>query len=71
MLGTIQERNNAPKIEAEMKKSCSELELMELPLNQILGGDCDEVMDSLPENSVDLIFADPPYNLQLKKELLQ
>lgn len=40
-----------------------------LPLNQILSGDCVEVMNSLPEESVDLIFADPPYNLQLKGEL--
>ncbi|MBN7786376.1 site-specific DNA-methyltransferase [Ponticoccus gilvus] len=40
-----------------------------LPLNQILAGDCIEVMNSLPEGSVDLIFADPPYNLQLKGEL--
>ena len=40
-----------------------------LPLNQILGGDCVEVMQSLPEASVDLIFADPPYNLQLKGDL--
>ena len=40
-----------------------------LPLNQILGGDCIEIMNSLPEGSVDLIFADPPYNLQLKGDL--
>ena len=40
-----------------------------LPLNQILGGDCIEEMRRLPEASVDLIFADPPYNLQLKGEL--
>lgn len=40
-----------------------------LPLNTILDGDCIEVMNSLPEASVDLIFADPPYNLQLKGEL--
>ena len=40
-----------------------------LPLNQILAGDCIEVMRSLPEASVDLIFADPPYNLQLRGEL--
>jgi site-specific DNA-methyltransferase (adenine-specific) len=26
-------------------------------------GDCVEVMNSLPEKSVDMIFADPPYNL--------
>ena len=40
-----------------------------LPLNQIVAGDCIEVMRSLPEKSVDLIFADPPYNLQLKGDL--
>ncbi|WP_238365653.1 site-specific DNA-methyltransferase [Mesobacterium pallidum] len=40
-----------------------------LPLNTILAGDCIEMMNSLPAESVDLIFADPPYNLQLKGEL--
>jgi modification methylase len=40
-----------------------------LPLNQILAGDCIEIMLSLPEASVDLIFADPPYNLQLRGDL--
>ena len=40
-----------------------------LPLNQILPGDCLEVLPGLPGNSVDLVFADPPYNLQLSQEL--
>ena len=40
-----------------------------LPVNQILAGDCIEAMRGLPEASVDLIFADPPYNLQLKGTL--
>lgn len=40
-----------------------------LPLNTILHGDCTEVLASLPENSVDVVFADPPYNLQLQQEL--
>jgi modification methylase len=40
-----------------------------LPLNTILAGDCIAEMRALPEASVDLIFADPPYNLQLKSEL--
>ena len=40
-----------------------------LPLNTILDGDCIEAMQSLPAGSVDLIFADPPYNLQLKGDL--
>lgn len=40
-----------------------------LPLDQILQGDCVEILNALPEKSVDLIFADPPYNLQLQGEL--
>ena len=40
-----------------------------LPLDRIIPGDCVEVLNSLPAHSVDLIFADPPYNLQLKQEL--
>lgn len=35
----------------------------------ILVGDCIEIMNSLPAGSVDCIFADPPYNLQLGGEL--
>ena len=40
-----------------------------LKLDQIISGDCIEILAKLPENSVDLIFADPPYNLQLSQEL--
>lgn len=40
-----------------------------LPLDSILNGDCSEVLEQLPGNSVDLIFADPPYNLQLRNDL--
>ncbi|MGZ9809256.1 DNA methyltransferase [Pseudoroseicyclus sp. H15] len=40
-----------------------------LPLNAILDGDCVERMNALPANSIDLIFADPPYNLQLRGDL--
>lgn len=42
---------------------------MTLPLNRILHGNCIEILHSLPENSVDLVFADPPYNLQLQNDL--
>jgi DNA modification methylase len=42
---------------------------MYLPINEIVIGDCVAVLNSLPANSVDLIFADPPYNLQLQNEL--
>lgn len=47
----------------------SRVERGALPLNTILEGDCIEAMNSLPEASIDLIFADPPYNLQLKGTL--
>ena len=40
-----------------------------LPLDQVIAGDSVEVLNSLPEKSIDLIFADPPYNLQLSQEL--
>lgn len=44
---------------------------MSLPLDTILHGNCIELLPDLPPKSVDLIFADPPYNLQLQKELLR
>lgn len=37
--------------------------------DRVLIGDCIEVMDSLPGGSVDMLFADPPYNLQLGGDL--
>ncbi len=47
-----------------MKNSLGSFEL-----NNIYQGDCIELMKNIPESSVDLIFADPPYNLQLNNEL--
>ena len=44
---------------------------MSLPLDAILVGDCIAHMEALPARSVDLVFADPPYNLQLGGELLR
>ncbi len=41
----------------------------ELPLGQIIPGDCIAAMRSLPTASVDMVFADPPYNLQLGGDL--
>ncbi len=40
-----------------------------LPTGQVLIGDCVAIMNQLPEKSVDMIFADPPYNLQLRQDL--
>ncbi len=37
--------------------------MSELPLKKITAGDCLKILAKWPENSVDLIFADPPYNI--------
>ncbi len=42
-----------------------------LPLNSIIKGDCIATMRSLPAASIDMIFADPPYNLQLGGDLFR
>ncbi len=42
-----------------------------LPLDQVIEGDCVQVLASLPPDSIDLVFADPPYNLQLRQKLPQ
>ena len=43
----------------------------ELPFDQIILGDCIAEMARLPDKCVDMIFADPPYNLQLGGDLLR
>jgi len=40
-----------------------------LKLDQVIEGDCVERMKALPEGCADLVFADPPYNMQLRGEL--
>ncbi len=42
-----------------------------LPLDSILVGDCIAELRKIPDASIDLVFADPPYNLQLAGELLR
>ncbi len=39
---------------------------MEHLINQIIHGDCLEVMRQIPSDSVDITFADPPFNLKKK-----
>ena len=45
--------------------------MSELPVDQVLRGDCLAVLRTLPDASVDMVFADPPYNLQLGGDLLR
>ena len=42
-----------------------------LPLDQVIEGDCIAAMARLPDKSIDMIFADPPYNLQLQGDLFR
>ena len=44
---------------------------MRVATDVIIHGDCIEELKKLPEKSVDLVFADPPYNLQLGGDLLR
>jgi len=43
----------------------------DLPLGQILREDCVAAMASLPDACIDMVFADPPYNLQLGGDLFR
>jgi modification methylase len=49
--------------------SSADAERASLPVDTILVGDCIAHMNALPAGSVDLVFADPPYNLQLEEGL--
>lgn len=59
-------KGSARALRAAQAETVSKLAL---PLGQILRGDCIERMRELPSASIDLIFADPPYNLQLGGDL--
>ncbi|WP_292071865.1 site-specific DNA-methyltransferase, partial [Brevundimonas sp. UBA7534] len=49
----------------------SDLQTPVLDKDVIHRGDCIAVLKSLPDASVDMVFADPPYNLQLGGDLLR
>ncbi len=42
-----------------------------MEINKVIHGDCLKVLKSFPDECVDLIFADPPYNLQLNNDLIR
>lgn len=50
----------SPEIETGVKQ------YKRLPLNEILCGDAIEEMRQIPDNSIDMTFADPPFNLNKK-----
>ncbi|HZV83782.1 MAG TPA: site-specific DNA-methyltransferase, partial [Brevundimonas sp.] len=45
--------------------------MSDLKTDIIHRGDCIEVLRSMPDGCVDMVFADPPYNLQLGGDLLR
>ncbi len=52
-----------------VKTKSGKRQAVSLPLDTVIVDDCIAAMNALPEKSVDLVFADPPYNLQLGGEL--
>lgn len=40
-----------------------------MEINKVYLGDCVEIMETLPEKSVDLVFADPPFNIGIKYDV--
>jgi modification methylase len=56
---------------SQKTKKSTASKTVELKPDSILKGDCVDVLRGLPEKSIDMIFADPPYNLQLGGELLR
>ena len=46
--------------------SARRMERAPLPIDRVMVGDCVAELEKLPDASVDVVFADPPYNLQLE-----
>ncbi|WP_336986062.1 site-specific DNA-methyltransferase [Altererythrobacter aquiaggeris] len=70
VLADTKTRARKTKVETQLAKDAADQAVRAgLPLGRILDGDCVEAMRELPDNSVDMVFADPPYNLQLGGDL--
>src|SRR5215218_5713249 len=59
----------APRTGRKAPLFVSPIPSLKLPLDEILVGDCIASLEKLPPESVDVVFADPPYNLQLESAL--
>jgi modification methylase len=60
-----------PIARAPSARTTSARDSSDLPLDTVLVGDCLTELARLPDASIDLVFADPPYNLQLERDLLR
>ncbi len=59
------------KLRPAPAKAAREVTPPPLEANRIVQGDCLAELKKIPDASVDLVFADPPYNLQLAGDLLR
>lgn len=64
VLDVIREEASVPIIFSEAKTEVKQYK--KLPLNEILCGDATKEMRKIPDNSIDMTFADPPFNLNKK-----
>jgi modification methylase len=58
-----------PNVEQQVMIHPAEIKAPHLPVDQVILGECVDVMNAMPDKSIDLVFADPPYNLQLSQDL--
>ncbi len=74
-MSSAQAGTAASKLQSKVTRSgasTARLPALRSPLvDSVLLGDCVETLAALPEESVDLVFADPPYNLQLAGSLMR
>ncbi len=59
------------KVKSRAKTVRGRVSMSEFKTDVIHRGDCIEVLRSMPDACVDMVFADPPYNLQLGGDLLR
>ncbi len=67
LLATYKEMTHSPSNHRFM----SQIPNLSVKCDTILQGDCVEIMQSIPKGCADMVFADPPYNLQLKQDLFR
>ena len=59
------------RLGVKSKRSAPDAPPPDLPLDRIIEDDCIAAMARLPDSSIDMVFADPPYNLQLGGDLFR
>jgi modification methylase len=70
-MGVIERVGNRPAEGKARRVASAPANTAVLPLDRILQGDCIAMLRTLPTASVDMVFADPPYNLQLGGDLFR